>query len=428
MNIDAMLLDAWPRAHARRAPSRLSCSRLALICVAGSPSAARDPLEPRSAYLLASTSRAAPLPTHQEPQMHSLNHAVLGHAVADERAGRPMVRAVRSRGAPSARPVPRCAAAPPSRPAAWRAGWTARWRAAPSSDPCVGGVAPRPRRYPRAPWNSVRLEDRESFITADGSSIRELAGIPSGNASTSRSPRRPSRPAARPSSTSTAPPRRSTTSSPGAGRMRLGDEEADVRAGDTVVIAPGLKHKLFNPGAEPLVLLCCCAPAVLRRGHRPAVRASWQRARAARRAGRSRAAADRHGRGHLAAAARSSAARVTRLLADRPTPAAREQRLRRAARSSRWRDAGGRAGDAARSTSRRSTLGEDDARRRPKRSGARRSTTRSIIAAVVDANLLDASPLFNAAGVPAGSQPRVIRGLHHDSEPAARRGARRCIR
>ena len=29
---------------------------------------------------------------------------------------------------------------------------------------------------------SARLEDRASFITADGSSIRELAGIPTGNA------------------------------------------------------------------------------------------------------------------------------------------------------------------------------------------------------------------------------------------------------
>jgi hypothetical protein len=29
---------------------------------------------------------------------------------------------------------------------------------------------------------TIRLEDREPFITADGSSIRELAGPPSGNA------------------------------------------------------------------------------------------------------------------------------------------------------------------------------------------------------------------------------------------------------
>jgi mannose-6-phosphate isomerase-like protein (cupin superfamily) len=27
------------------------------------------------------------------------------------------------------------------------------------------------------------------------------------------------------------------------------------------VIAPGAVHKLRNPGTEPLVLLCCCAPA-----------------------------------------------------------------------------------------------------------------------------------------------------------------------
>jgi mannose-6-phosphate isomerase-like protein (cupin superfamily) len=106
----------------------------------------------------------------------------------------------------------------------------------------------------------VRLEDKASFITADGSSIRELAGIPSGN-SVNQS-----------LAEATVPPGGETVEhfhrtseeiyyfTSGAGRMRLGDEEADVRAGDTVVIAPGVKHKLFNAGAEPLVLLCCCAP------------------------------------------------------------------------------------------------------------------------------------------------------------------------
>jgi len=47
----------------------------------------------------------------------------------------------------------------------------------------------------------------------------------------------------------------------GSGRMRLGDDEAAVNAGDCVVIKPGTPHKLWNPGPEPLVLLCCCAPA-----------------------------------------------------------------------------------------------------------------------------------------------------------------------
>jgi mannose-6-phosphate isomerase-like protein (cupin superfamily) len=47
----------------------------------------------------------------------------------------------------------------------------------------------------------------------------------------------------------------------GSGRMRLGDEEREVRGGDCVVIPPGTEHKLWNTGSEPLVLLCACAPA-----------------------------------------------------------------------------------------------------------------------------------------------------------------------
>jgi len=40
-----------------------------------------------------------------------------------------------------------------------------------------------------------------------------------------------------------------------------GAEEREIRAGDCVVLAPGTEHKLWNTGDEPLVLLCCCAPA-----------------------------------------------------------------------------------------------------------------------------------------------------------------------
>lgn len=106
----------------------------------------------------------------------------------------------------------------------------------------------------------VRLEDRPSFITADGSSIRELAGVPSGNAVNQSL------------AEATVPPGGETVEhyhrrseeiyyfTAGAGRMRLGDEEAEVRAGDMVVIPPGTRHKLWNTGSEPLVLLCCCAP------------------------------------------------------------------------------------------------------------------------------------------------------------------------
>jgi mannose-6-phosphate isomerase-like protein (cupin superfamily) len=107
----------------------------------------------------------------------------------------------------------------------------------------------------------VRLEDRPSFITADGSSIRELAGIPSGNAVNQSL------------AEATVPPEGETAEhyhlrseeiyyfTAGRGRLKLGDEEADIRAGDMVVIAPGTPHKLQNTGGGPLVLLCCCSPA-----------------------------------------------------------------------------------------------------------------------------------------------------------------------
>ncbi len=47
----------------------------------------------------------------------------------------------------------------------------------------------------------------------------------------------------------------------GAGKIRIENETRAVRSGDAIAIPPGLKHKLWNTGDEPLRLLCCCAPA-----------------------------------------------------------------------------------------------------------------------------------------------------------------------
>lgn len=47
----------------------------------------------------------------------------------------------------------------------------------------------------------------------------------------------------------------------GSGEMLLGSEVLRIEAGDSVVIAPGTPHKLWNRAAGPLVLLCVCAPA-----------------------------------------------------------------------------------------------------------------------------------------------------------------------
>lgn len=47
----------------------------------------------------------------------------------------------------------------------------------------------------------------------------------------------------------------------GQGRLRLGNEEREVRPGDAIAIPPGVPHQLWNTGEDTLHLLCCCAPA-----------------------------------------------------------------------------------------------------------------------------------------------------------------------
>jgi mannose-6-phosphate isomerase-like protein (cupin superfamily) len=107
----------------------------------------------------------------------------------------------------------------------------------------------------------ANLRDLTSFITADGSSIRELAG-PAWTAVRNQS-----------LAEATVAPSEATAEHyhprseelyyfvAGEGRMRLDRDEEPVAAGDCVVIPPGTPHKLWNTGAAPLVLLCCCAPA-----------------------------------------------------------------------------------------------------------------------------------------------------------------------
>jgi mannose-6-phosphate isomerase-like protein (cupin superfamily) len=106
----------------------------------------------------------------------------------------------------------------------------------------------------------VRREQREAFITADGSSIRELAGLPSGNATNQSL----AEAVVAPGAATVAHLHRLTEEiylfTEGSGRMRLGEQEREVRAGDCVVIPPGSPHKLWADEREPLILLCCCSP------------------------------------------------------------------------------------------------------------------------------------------------------------------------
>jgi mannose-6-phosphate isomerase-like protein (cupin superfamily) len=106
-----------------------------------------------------------------------------------------------------------------------------------------------------------KLADLQAFTTLDGSTIREIAGpawTPARNQSLAEA---------------TVPPGAATIAhlhreaeelyffTAGRGRLRVGDVEQDVSAGDCAVIPPGTVHKLWNTGRYPLVLLCCCAPA-----------------------------------------------------------------------------------------------------------------------------------------------------------------------
>src|SRR2546421_10601664 len=106
----------------------------------------------------------------------------------------------------------------------------------------------------------VRREQREPFITADGSSIRELGGAPSGNA-TNQSLAEAVVP---PAGATIAHLHRRTEEiylfTDGSGRMQLGEEERPGRAGDCAIIPPGTPHKLWADRGRPPLLRCCSAP------------------------------------------------------------------------------------------------------------------------------------------------------------------------
>ena len=107
----------------------------------------------------------------------------------------------------------------------------------------------------------LNLSEIESFTTLDGSEIRELAGVPTGNAVNQSLAEATVAPGAATEEHLHRLSEEIYFFTHGSGRVRVGDEERDVEAGDAVVIDPGLRHKLWNTGTEPLRLLCCCAPA-----------------------------------------------------------------------------------------------------------------------------------------------------------------------
>jgi mannose-6-phosphate isomerase-like protein (cupin superfamily) len=90
------------------------------------------------------------------------------------------------------------------------------------------------------------LQQVESFITLDGSEIREVAGPASANAVNQSLAEATVQPGGATQEHFHRVTEESYLFTHGRGRMRL---------------APGMRHKVWNTADEPLRLLCCCAPA-----------------------------------------------------------------------------------------------------------------------------------------------------------------------
>jgi mannose-6-phosphate isomerase-like protein (cupin superfamily) len=101
----------------------------------------------------------------------------------------------------------------------------------------------------------------EPFVTLDGSEIREWAGrvaAPARNQSLAE--------ATVPVGGATAEHYHRLSEelylvTAGQGRLIIEGEERTISEGDCALIPPGARHKVFNVGAEPLRIVCACAPA-----------------------------------------------------------------------------------------------------------------------------------------------------------------------
>ena len=104
------------------------------------------------------------------------------------------------------------------------------------------------------------LEQAEPFTTADGSTIRELLGLPTApvrNQSLAEATLAPGQ----------ATERHYHAESEeiyyvveGSGEMELDGDRRQISVGDAVLIPPGARHQIRADG-DGLRFLCCCAPA-----------------------------------------------------------------------------------------------------------------------------------------------------------------------
>ena len=104
------------------------------------------------------------------------------------------------------------------------------------------------------------LAEAQPFTTADGSTIRELLGLPTApvrNQSLAEATLEPGQATERHYH---AEAEEIYFVVEGAGEMEVDGERRRVTLGDAVLIPPGARHQIRADG-EGLRFLCCCAPA-----------------------------------------------------------------------------------------------------------------------------------------------------------------------
>ena len=102
--------------------------------------------------------------------------------------------------------------------------------------------------------------DIASFVTKDGSLIRELIHPNSHNATTLSFAEAIVEPGITTHLHRHLRAEEIYHITSGTGQMRLGEREFAISAGDSIVIAPGTAHNVTNTGGDSLKILCACHP------------------------------------------------------------------------------------------------------------------------------------------------------------------------
>ena len=107
----------------------------------------------------------------------------------------------------------------------------------------------------------IHLDECVSFITKDGSQIRELLSHRNSHVRNQSLAEATIAPGCTTESHYHKVTEEIYFIMTGTGMMTIGDSKKRVRTGDAIPILPGQVHCIQNDGESELKLLCCCSPA-----------------------------------------------------------------------------------------------------------------------------------------------------------------------